>query len=109
MATNVTLIKNTLVNKYFAYDGGNVAVHEFPTQNAGELRISNRIPVCLVFYSYLAHNFQAGKRTDCFLCSQCIVSMRYIDPMNRQGEKERLTSAPILCRITLQRIISYSC
>ena len=39
MATNVTLIKNTLVNKYFAYDGGSVAVHEFPTQNAGEFSV----------------------------------------------------------------------
>ena len=39
MATNVTLIKNTLVNKYFANDGGSVAVHEFPTQNAGEFLI----------------------------------------------------------------------
>ena len=36
MATNVTLISNTLVNKYFTYDGENVAVHDFPTQNAGE-------------------------------------------------------------------------
>ena len=39
MATNVTLIKNTLVNKYFAYDGDSVAVHEFPTQNAGEFSV----------------------------------------------------------------------
>ena len=39
MATNVTLISNTLVNKYLAYDGGNVAVHDFPTQNAGEFLI----------------------------------------------------------------------
>ena len=37
MATNVTLISNTLVNKYLAHDGGNVAIHDFPTQNAGEL------------------------------------------------------------------------
>ena len=36
MATNVTLISNTLVNKYLAHDGGNVAIHDFPTQNAGE-------------------------------------------------------------------------
>ena len=36
MATNVTLISNTLVNKYLAHDGGNVAVHDFPTQNTGE-------------------------------------------------------------------------
>ena len=36
MSTNVTLISNTLVNKYLAYDGGDVAVHDFPTQNAGE-------------------------------------------------------------------------
>ena len=35
MATNVTLISNTL-NKYFAHDGGNVAIHDFPTQNADE-------------------------------------------------------------------------
>ena len=39
MATNVTLIKNTLVNKYFVYHGGSVAVHEFPTQNAGEFSV----------------------------------------------------------------------
>ena len=39
MATNVTLISNTLVNKYLSYDGGNVAVHDFPTQNAGEFLI----------------------------------------------------------------------
>ena len=39
MATNVTLISNTLVNKYLAHDGGNVAVHDFPTQNAGEFLI----------------------------------------------------------------------
>ena len=37
MATNVTLISNTLVNKYLAHDGGNIAIHDFPTQNAGEL------------------------------------------------------------------------
>ena len=39
MATNVTLISNTLVNKYLAYDGGNVAIHDFPTQNAGEFQM----------------------------------------------------------------------
>ena len=39
MATNVTLIKNTLVNKYFVHHGGSVAVHEFPTQNAGEFSV----------------------------------------------------------------------
>ena len=39
MATNVTLIKNTLVNKYFVYHGGSVAVHEFPTQIASEFLI----------------------------------------------------------------------
>ena len=37
MATNVTLISNTLVNKYLTHDGGNVAIHDFPTQNAREL------------------------------------------------------------------------
>ena len=39
MATNVTLIKNTLLNKYFVHHGGSVAVHEFPTQNASEFLI----------------------------------------------------------------------
>ena len=39
MATNVTLISNTLVNKYLAYNGENVAVHDFPTQNVGEFLI----------------------------------------------------------------------
>ena len=39
MATNVTFNSNTLVNKYLAHDGGNVAVHDFPTQNAGEFLI----------------------------------------------------------------------
>ena len=39
MATNVTLIKNTLLNKYFVHHGGSVAVHEFPTQNAGEFSV----------------------------------------------------------------------
>ena len=42
MATNVTLIKNTLLNKYFVYHGGSVAVHEFTTQNASEFSV-----VCL--------------------------------------------------------------
>ena len=27
------------MNKYFAYDGDSVAVHEFPTQNAGEFSV----------------------------------------------------------------------
>ena len=45
MATNVTLISNTLVNKYLAYDGGNVAVHDFPTQNAGEFLIELLFPL----------------------------------------------------------------
>ena len=48
MATNVTLISNTLVNKYLAYDGGNVAIHDFPTHTAGEF-LYNRTSVCLPF------------------------------------------------------------
>ena len=48
MATNVTLNSNTLVNKYLAYDGRNVAIHDFPTHTAGEF-LYNRTSVCLPF------------------------------------------------------------
>ena len=44
MATNVTVIKNTLLNKYFVHLGGSVAVHEFPTQNAGEFSVVVLLP-----------------------------------------------------------------
>ena len=44
MATNATFISNTLVNKYLAYDGRNMAVHGFPTQNAGEFLIKLLFP-----------------------------------------------------------------
>ena len=44
MATNVTLISNTLVNKHLPYDGWDAAVHGFPTQNAGEFLIKLLFP-----------------------------------------------------------------
>ena len=44
MATNATFISNTLVNKYLAYDGRNMAVHDFSTQNTGEFLIKLLFP-----------------------------------------------------------------
>ena len=39
-----SLHSNTLVNKYLAYDGWKMAVHDFPTQGAGEFLIKLLFP-----------------------------------------------------------------
>ena len=64
MAANVTLISNTLVNKYLAHDGRNVAVHDFPTQNAGEFLIK-------LLFSEPGFTISMPKRREGYICSHC--------------------------------------
>ena len=58
--------------------------------------------VCIYNRAFICTKLASDQACDVTICCRKLSSCCVQELMNRHGKKERLTSVPILCRITLQ-------